>query len=92
MEIPCLNKFSRKESRLKTIQLRVVFRHLICNAYEMTYFYMKCNTGLKWVELKFGTSFNSKHANTDGDTSFLCFRMKMPFLARFGPKIETFLV
>ena len=26
--------------------------HLICTVIQMTGFYMKCNTGLKWVKIK----------------------------------------
>ena len=39
---------------LKPFQLRAAFHietsHLICNAYQMTGFYMKSITGLKWVK------------------------------------------
>ena len=41
------------EAYLNLFQLGVVFRietsHLICSTNQMTGFYTKCNTGLKWV-------------------------------------------
>ena len=41
---------------INTFQLSVAFHiatsHLICYANQMTGFYMKCNTRLKWVDFK----------------------------------------
>ena len=51
-----LNKRFRS-SGLTPFQLNVVFdietSHLICIANKMTSFYIKCNTGLKWVQKAF---------------------------------------
>ena len=39
-----------------SVTFRIETSHLICTANQMTGFYMKCNTGLKWV--KYGKVLN----------------------------------
>ena len=34
------------------LRFQIETSHLICTANQLTGFYMKCNTGLKWVNLK----------------------------------------
>ena len=109
MKLACINKNNRSlknwENQMTTwVYLRKSSHNslqLACRAKQMTRFYMKCNTGLKWVKCCWGSlfqgSFNCLDKNLPCKTKSqlmhqkqnLRIHLRIPYFTRTLVSLET---
>ena len=84
----------RKSSEFNSFQLSVAFHietsHLACKANEVSGFYMKCNTRLKWVNIHLQKKFSTRiRCVIPSQRAFTCSKLTIKTVEQGGKYVQS---